>query len=100
MRVDWHLRRAEDRRVNTGREGYAERIVRRHGDDARAWTNELVEVVRETSDDVVALEFAQQRLLNDAHTGGHVPRRTVGVVFDVTPLRILSINDAFHPDRY
>src|SRR6185503_20396183 len=77
-----------------------ERVVRRDGYDPRARTNELVEVVREAGDYVVAPVFAQQRLLNDAHAGGHVLRRTIGVVFDVTPFRILSIDDAFHPDRY
>ena len=44
VRVDRLLRRPEDRRVDAGGEGDAERVVRRDGDDPRVGPDELVEV--------------------------------------------------------
>ena len=99
MRVDGLLGRPEDGRVDAGGERHAQRIVRRNGDDARIRADELVEIVRVATDDVVGLEAAQQRGLEHAHTGGHVFGRTIGVVFDVAPLRILAIQNAFEPHR-
>ena len=47
----------------------------------------------------VGRELAQQRRFHQPHAGRHEARRAIGVPFQVAPLGILLINDAFHPLR-
>jgi hypothetical protein len=100
MRIDRHLRRAEDRSVDAGGEGHAQRVVRRDGHDARFGAYEFVQVVGVAADDVIRPEFSQQRGLDQARARRHVARRAVRVVFDLAPVRIFFGHPALHPDRH
>ncbi len=99
MRVDRLLGGPEDRRVDAGRKRHTERIVSGDSNDTGVRADELVEVVRVAADDVVGVEATEERGLEHTHSGGHVLGRPVRVVFDVSPLRILPIEDAFEPHR-
>src|SRR5262245_5237837 len=98
MRVDRLARRAENRGVDARRKRDPERIVGGHGDDARARTDELVQIRGIATDDVLRRKPPEQRGFDDPQAGGHVTRRPVVVVLDITPFRILVVEDALEPD--
>ena len=97
--VDGLFGGAEDRRVDAGGKRHTERVVRRHGDHSGVGPDELVDVVGETHRDVANAELADQRRLEHADAGRHVARRSVGVVLELAPLRILPVQHAFEPYR-
>ena len=71
----------------------------RDGDDARVGADEFFEVGRIAAGDVVSRIVAQQRRFEHPHACRHVARRSVAVVFDVAPLGILLVENAFQPHR-
>jgi hypothetical protein len=58
-----------------------------------------VDVAGITGDHLFSPETAEQRSLQEAHAGWHVPGRTVVVIFEVAPSRILSIQHTLQPHR-
>jgi len=99
MRINRLLCRPENRGVDSGREGDAKRVVRRHRDDARVGADELVEILRVAAHEVRRRKPPEQRLLEHAHAGRHISRAAIVVVLDIAPLRVLLVEDAFEPHR-
>jgi hypothetical protein len=60
VRVDRHLRAAEQRCVHAGRKRHSQRVVRGDGDHPGVGADEALHVVRIAHDDVVAAELAGQ----------------------------------------
>lgn len=99
MRVDGLLCRTEDRRVHAGGERHAHRVVRRHRDDAGVGPDESVEVIGIAAHDVLGGVAGEERGLEHTSISRHAAGRAVLVPFELSPARVLAIDDAFEPDR-
>src|SRR5690348_4490374 len=72
--------------------------MRRDRNDPCSRPDKFVEVFGKATHDISAVICSQQRLLNEAYTGGHVLRGTVFVTFDLTPFGVLAVQDSLEPD--
>ena len=71
--------------------------MRRNANNTGTRADKFFEVFGIARNNVVALINTGQRFFDETYTSRHIFCRTVAVMFNLTPFRILTVNDRLHP---